>query len=530
MKKWKFIVFYLLIGPTLLYAQHISEFNSLSPGLQDYDLHLPSSHSFQYIIQFGDSLTEGGNLPPRCDFAGFVPINSSSSLGYLSINSEFRPGGVTVLDIKFQESIGKWLINKSEAIDFSTVGGTARNCSGTVTPWNTIITCEEDTLADSNQDGYRDLGWAIEVDPASKKIRNFPGGLEDGDKLWALGNFKHENVVVHNNRRTAYQGVDQTVGYLYKFVADTAEWLHSGALYVYKGEKLGSGVWIRLNNTTPDQQNSTLFQSDSVGATVFSGIEDVEISPMDSMVYVAVKRENRVYRFKDSDPISGTTVTNFETFVGGKPYEIPSDTGYILEPWGTGNDNLAFDDRGNLWVMQDGGKNYVWFVEQGHTQEQPKVKIFARLPKKAEPTGITFTPDYRYLFMSIQHPDSANGVVQFDAFGKPFVFNKDIVIVVALDEFLNKNLLGINGFGGDESPFQIYPNPAINRLIVSSSANIHIKDLQLIDTNGKDVFIKCSRLNNVLVLDLEDISQGLYFLKILDGRGKWTSQRILISR
>ena len=28
-----------------------------------------------------------------------------------------------------------------------------------------------------------------------------------------------------------------------------------------------------------------------------------------------------------------------------------------------GNDNLAFDGEGNLWVLQDGGHDYIWVVD-----------------------------------------------------------------------------------------------------------------------------------------------------------------------
>jgi len=194
-----------------LNAQHISELNSLEPNPQNTDLVLPSTHSFQYIIETGDFLTEGGTLPDNCDFTGYVPVNNSSKLGYLSINSESAPGGVTILDIELDESIGKWITNRSEAIDFSSVFATIANCSGTVTPWNTIISCEEYTSIelesdpdfsfpkDINGDGYHDFGWAIEIDPVTKTIIDQDGGLTGADKLWAMGNFKHENAAIHGN-------------------------------------------------------------------------------------------------------------------------------------------------------------------------------------------------------------------------------------------------------------------------------------------------------------------------------------------
>jgi len=280
---------------------------------------------------------------------------------------------------------------------------------------------------DGNNDGYDDYGWAVEIDPATKTVI---------DKRWALGNFKHENLVIHSNQRTAYQGADATVGYLFKFVADNPQDLSSGALYVYRGSKNGSGEWVLLNNTTPEERNTTNEQSAALGATVFSGIEDVEIGP-NGYIYFAVKNEDQVYRFQDSDPITGTTVTNMETYVGNTSYTIQHTNGSTNVNWGYGNDNMAFDNDGNLWVLQDGDNNYIWVVKNGHTQANPQVEIFGSTPAGSEPTGITFSPDNRFLFMSIQHPSSSNSATtQIDAAGNEVAFDKDTALVIGLKENL----------------------------------------------------------------------------------------------
>lgn len=244
--------------------------------------------------------------------------------------------------------------------------------------------------------------------------------------------------MVHTNLRTVYQGADSNPGYLYKFIADNERDLSSGDLFVYKGEKEGTGNWVQINNTTIEERNTTLDQSAAVGATVFNGIEDVEIGP-DGMVYFAVKEPGIVYRFQDSDPLNGTDVT-MENFVGGGlEYTITHQEGETNIPWGIGNDNLAFDGEGNLWVLQDGGdnENNIWVVEKGHTRAIPKVKLFGIAPVGSEPTGITFTPDFKYLFMSIQDPDSANDTsLQIDAAGNGIKFNTHTTLVISLKENL----------------------------------------------------------------------------------------------
>jgi secreted PhoX family phosphatase len=482
-------------------AQHIADFTSMEPSSQNNQFVIPETHVFQKIIESGDLLTNGDAMPISNDFTGYVPISGSSTNGYLSINKESTAGGATVLDVNFNATNNLWQTSYSQKVDFSPVVITSSNCSGTVTPWNTIISSEEATSAnDSNSDGYYDLGWNVEIDPASKTVIN---------KVWALGNFKHENIVVHSNERTAYQGADSNPGYIYKFVANTPQNLHSGLLYVYVGPKEGQGNWVLLNNSTPEERNTTLSQSLIAGATSFNGVEDVEIGP-DGMVYFAVKDEGIVYRFQDSDPISGT-IAEMEIFVGNMSYNITHNNGITNTPWGNGNDNLAFDNLGNLWVLQDGGQNYIWVVEPNHTQVNPKVKLFGISPLGSEPTGITFSPDYKYLFMSIQHPLNTNVANQVDASGAIIDFNKSISFVVALQDNLGQTL-SLSGI--EEKNIKVYPNPLYNDKLLNISSDEVIKTIKLFSIDGRLIMEKKYPGLVKVELKLEAFLSGIYVLRI----------------
>ncbi|PQV44599.1 hypothetical protein CLV33_1199 [Jejuia pallidilutea] len=500
-------IFLFIIVFTLdscLIAQNIGDFISVEPSVQSSNFTIPSTHIFQKIIEEGDILLQGGTLPGNTDFTGYVPINGSSENGYISINSELTPGSVSILDINYNSTTKLWEITDSKAIDFSGVAGSSKNCSGTVTSWNTIISCEEITSnSDINNDDRNDLGWCIEIDPASKKVI---------DKRWALGNFEHENITVHSNERTIYEGADSNPGYLYKFVADTAQDLSSGNLFVYKGSKNGSGNWIPINNKTPSEQNSTLSQSASVGATAFNGIEDVEIGP-DGLIYFAVKGENKVYRFQDSDPITGITVHKMETYVGDASYNIQHTNGTSTVVWAYGNDNLAFDGEGNLWVLQDGGNNYIWVVENGHTQGNPKVKIFGNTPLGCEPTGITFSPDFRFLFMSIMHPNSSNNdTSQTDASGNLISFDKDISIIIALNENLGGTLSDTN-FNLVEK-LSIYPNPSNGKYNINLGKIMSDINVEIFNLHGQLILREKLSVLNKFTLDLSSEASGIYFIKI----------------
>ena len=79
-------------------------------------------------------------------------------------------------------------------------------------------------------------------------------------------------------------------------------------------------------------------------------------------------------------------------------------------------DNLAFDKSGNLWVTNDISGSminkdpYKSFKNNGlyyiPTSGEHAGHVFqvASAPVEAELTGMSFTPDYKTLFLSVQHP------------------------------------------------------------------------------------------------------------------------------
>lgn len=490
-----------------VWAQNLSigDFISVEPLPQNSDFVLPPTHTFQRIIEKGDTLTAGGIFPGMNDFAGYVPVNGSSENGYLAINTELTPGGAAILDIQFNPATRLWEVTHSEAVDFDSVAQTALNCSGTITQWNTFVSCEEKiSTTDTNGDSRNDWGWCVEIDPTTRQVM---------DKRWALGNMNHENIAVHENKRTVYEGSDSNPGYIYKFVADTAEDLSSGTLYVYKGSKNGQGNWIQIDNQTPEEQNSTLAQSAAVNATVFNGVEDVEIGPY-GWVYFAVKGESRVYRFADANALTGTTVLKMETYVGNTAYEITHANGPEMVNWGFGNDNLAFDGDSNLWVFQDGGENYIWMVENGHTQDSPKVKIFGRTPLGCEPTGITFSPDYRFMFMSIQHPFYTNdSTLQTDAAGDSIGFGKDITLVIAREENLGGGPLSMDGEAFGKS-ISFYPNPADQEVIIDLGHHFTKIKISVFTTLGQLIRSETFQSVRNCRLDLSGEDPGLYLIRV----------------
>ncbi|MBK1896344.1 alkaline phosphatase PhoX [Chryseobacterium paridis] len=503
-------------NPVTCNAAHISCFTSIVPTSQTNKLIIPTEHKYQLILKEGDAYTQGGGLVGgQNDFTAYVPKSASSTNGYLSVNHETNPGGVTMAEINYNASTKLWQLTKSRAVDFSTPSlvQTIRNCSGGITPWGTVVTAEESvTSSDTNADGYKDYGWLVEIDPATAQVISHNTDGSKG-KLWQMGIMNHENVVINNAGTTAYYGEDGGTHLVYKYVMDTPNDLSSGNLYVLKldqglssgGDPVGTtATWIQVPNKTKADQNNTNNLAFSLGGTKFNGVEDVDISPLDGKIYFTAKGLNKVYRLQDN----GTTASQVETFVGGLStvYSFNTAQGIKSEAWGDGNDNLTFDELGNLWVLQDGGKNYIWVIAPDHTQANPKVRLFASMPAGSEPTGLTFTPDHKFGFFSIQHPDATIST-DIDATGNTIDYRgKSATIVVAL-----KDNLGQNGTLGTidapaENTVTVAPNPTSGIVKLNSPKGLKNISVTAYSMDGKIVYTKKFTGSNTS-LDLDFTSQ-----------------------
>lgn len=506
--------------PVACNGTHISCFTSIVPTAQTNKLIIPAEHKYQLILKEGDSYTEGGGLVGgQNDFTAYVPKTGSSTNGYLSVNHETNPGGVTMAEINYNAASKLWQLTKSRAVSFSdpSLVQTIRNCSGGITPWGTVVTAEESvTSNDVNNDGYKDYGWLVEIDPATAQvISKNPNGTKG--KLWQMGIMNHENVVINNAGTIAYYGEDGGTHLVYKYVMDTPNDLSSGNLYVLKldqgltaaGDPVGTtATWIQVPNKEKADQNNTNTNALTLGGTKFNGVEDVDISPLDGKIYFTAKGLDRVYRLQDN----GTTASQVETFVGGgsSVYSFNTAQGMKSEAWGDGNDNLTFDELGNLWVLQDGGKNYIWVIAPDHTQANPKVRLFASMPAGSEPTGLTFTPDHKFGFFSIQHPDSTIST-DVDATGNTIDYRgKSATIVIAL-----KNNLGTEGTLGtidtkiEENTVTVAPNPTSGVVKINSAKGLKDISVTAYSMDGKIVYTKkFNGTNKALDLDFTQQLEG----------------------
>lgn len=327
------------------------------------------------------------------------------------------------------------------------VRGILANCSGGQTPWMTVLSGEENFHYFDSKNGWQNFnrehyGWIIEVDPYDKN--SIPR------KHTALGRFAHENAataIAKSQRLVVYMGDDKEDEHIYKFVSKgfynpndrkaNMSLLTEGDLYVAKLDKRpslpnlagtnpgnsGSGEWQLLSREA-NKKLRAKFKSQAellintrdaakiLGATPMDRAEDLEVNPYDGSIFVALsknsKRQNHygsILRIIEDANDHESLTFRFNHFLMG------SKRSKVLCP-----DNFAFDNRGNLWLTTDipslalnkdiykfHGNNSL-FVVPLKGKDAGIAKRFAAAPRGAEFTGPWFSPDFKTLFLSVQHP------------------------------------------------------------------------------------------------------------------------------
>ncbi|WP_246984633.1 alkaline phosphatase PhoX [Halorientalis marina] len=143
------------------------------PEGEQQDYARAANADFEYLIREGDEINGGeerwgitqtpdGTDVTTDNFAGttygpsgynpdcnqFVPTNDAGTEGYLFTNDENSPGNVMRTPIRKTDD-GEWVADAENAINtvntepFREIGGTRINCYGDLSPWETMISSEE---------------------------------------------------------------------------------------------------------------------------------------------------------------------------------------------------------------------------------------------------------------------------------------------------------------------------------------------------------------------------------------------------
>ena len=297
------------------------------------------------------------------------------------------------------------------------------------------------------------LGWIVEVDPLDPHSTPV--------KRTALGRAAHEGAWValtRDQRAVVYSGEDARFEYLYKFVSRdrmqpggaraNRELLDHGTLYVARFDADGRGVWLPLvhgqgpltaANGFADQGEvliKTRQASDLLGATKMDRPEWLAIDQTSRWVYCTLTNNSRrgaagypgvdaanpradnrmghIIRWQeDGDHDGRTFVWNHLLLAGDPANERPEARGNLRGDLFACPDGLAFGPGGLLWIQTDVHASQMHqgeFARIGNNQmlacdpATGEIRRFLTGPVNSEITGISFTPDGRHLFISVQHP------------------------------------------------------------------------------------------------------------------------------
>ncbi len=280
------------------------------------------------------------------DFIGFTPDNSSSDLGWISVNHEMIQsndnigdgGGMTVFKIAVDPTADTLTVvdqtltdgrsGKFFNVDFiNTVGETGMNCGGITSDADGRIWTAEEWFRSSTNSiyagggGVRDTAdWNISSDISGdfdgstvRKFENFNYMVEiDPKEAVALrkqynwGRQGFEGGVVMPDNQTVYLGVDATPAAWLKFIADTPGDFTSGDLFFYKHDGSGN-KWIEVDNS---QLSNMLNLNDITfpgGATMYNRVEWVAYSQSTGKIYFTeTGRDRPGSRWRDEHAAGGT--------------------------------------------------------------------------------------------------------------------------------------------------------------------------------------------------------------------------------
>lgn len=464
--------------PEIPYAAQIG-FSSIE-ALKADEVRLAEGFTQQLLVKFGDPISPTETFGTHNDYLAFIPLNDEGSEGILWSNHEYLDPvlmgtyapieektleqvekeqyviGGSLVHILLEEN-GAWTIKQDSEYNRRLTGkteipflwdepvagssiaiGTFAGCAGGVTPWGTVLSCEENTDSYYGDNVYDELtgevtakipsnygwekffdyspehyGWVVEVNPKTGEAH----------KLVALGRCAHECATMHqleDGRVVVYTGDDGNDRCLYKYVSDKPNDLKDGTLYVANVEK---GEWISLRYEDHailqekfKNQTEVLVRMREaaylVGGSMLNRPEDIEIDPVTGGVFISLTNNKPkgdlhgsiMKLTEDSSDRTGLTFKT-ETFLAG------SAAAGFSSP-----DNLAFDPKGNLWFTTDVGGyslgtldyefmpcNSLFLVPRSGERAGELIRV-ATAPNESEFTGPYFHANGKHLFLSIQHP------------------------------------------------------------------------------------------------------------------------------
>ena len=378
-------------------------------------LDLPEGFSYRLLSSLGNPMTDGGTVPDKADGMGcfdlgggeialvrnheLVPGDGAGGTiakAYGTHNGAAAPGGTTniVLDA------GTLEVKR----EFRSLGGTIRNCSGGVTPWNSWLTCEEAVVGPGESRGNtlsKAHGWVFEV-PATAT------GEIDPVPLTAMGRFNHEAACVDPATGIVYLTEDREDGVLYRFIpkergnlraggtlqamvvegiADTRNW----DAPVMPVRTLHEVRWVELDNVeAPEDDLRT--RAVAQGAAPVARGEGIHMGTDEVYVCSTNGGQKRLGQIFKLIPGRGRGPDMVELF-----FESEREDQFNY------GDNLTVAPNGHLIVCEDQYTDVVDNHLRGVTPDG-RAYDFGRLRLQTELAGGCFSPDGQWFFVNAYSP------------------------------------------------------------------------------------------------------------------------------
>jgi len=294
--------------------------------------------------------------------------------------------------------------------EYLSLVGTIRNCAGGRTPWNSWVTCEENT-SHPDDDLEKSHGFNFEV-PASATPK-----LADPIPLKEMGRFNHEAICVDPKSGIVYETEDRGDGLIYRFLPNKKGVLQAGGKLQVLSIKGHPGFETRNWSDLPGDKMPIAEKLQ----VEWLDIDHVE-SPDDDLRLRGFA--NGAARFARGEGIwFGQNEFYFACTNGGdqehgqifkyvlSPKEgqagekdAPATLEIFIEPNNTdlveSCDNLTIAAHGDLVICED--KKTPRIV--GVTPEGGIYHIAKNVGFLSEFAGATFSPDGKILFVNIQGP------------------------------------------------------------------------------------------------------------------------------
>ncbi len=437
------------------------------------DVILADGLTYEVLISRGDFINDKMTFGSYSDYVAFLPVEKNEGViwvNHKSVSPLFTSGfdgGSTARHrnmvlgemqevggsiLKVRKSNDGWKIDQNDPINNRLTGaskipfewselvegnrsatGTLANSSGGVTPWGTVLTCEEkfdefygDYDYETGESTPSSLswnrffqkhkpqhyGWVVEVDINT-------GGAK---KHVSLGRMQHASATVQeleDKRVVVYTSDTDNGGCLYKHISDSPGQISPGKLYV---ANLEDGRWEWLDITRPEltsfnNQTELLIRTREaallVGGSELDRTGGVAIDPLSGDVLIALANNKpkgnyhgSMMKIKEIGDFDSLEFTNEVFLTGGV------DTGFTCPR------NMTFDKVGNLWFTSDISDNsigkapYESFGNNGlflmlkNGDMAGDILQIASAPNDATFSCPFFTPDGETLFLSVQHPGS----------------------------------------------------------------------------------------------------------------------------